>query len=49
MYDVDGPRMTVWFYEALLENEVVELDDIPYALDVAVQKLRQDGVLDCPP
>jgi hypothetical protein len=43
MFDTDGPRMAQWFYEALLENETVDLDDIPYALDTAVQKLRTDG------
>jgi hypothetical protein len=45
MDDVDGPRMAQWFYEALLEKETIELDDIPYALDSAVQKLRQNGAL----
>jgi hypothetical protein len=43
MYDADGPKMAEWFYEALLENDTIELDHIPYALDVAVQKLRQSG------
>lgn len=44
MYDTDGPKMAKWFYEALLENEAICLDDIPYALDTAVTKLRQEGV-----
>jgi hypothetical protein len=43
MNDADGPKMAQWFYEALLENETIELDDIPYALDAAVQKLRESG------
>jgi hypothetical protein len=43
MNDADGPKMAQWFYEALLENETIELDDIPYALDTAVQKLRKSG------
>jgi hypothetical protein len=43
MHDQDGPRIAKWFYEALLENETIDLDDIPYALDDAVQKLRQAG------
>ena len=43
MYDADGPRMAQWFYEALLENDTIQLDDIPYALDTAVRKLRDDG------
>jgi hypothetical protein len=45
MYDADGPKMAQWFYEGLLEKETIELDDIPYALDSAVQKLRQSGAL----
>jgi hypothetical protein len=44
MNDADGPKMAQWFYEALLENETIQLDDIPYALDAAVQKLRGEGV-----
>ena len=43
MNDADGPRMAQWFYEALLEKEKIELNDIPYALDTAVQKLRRTG------
>jgi hypothetical protein len=43
MYDQDGPKMAEWFYEALFEKETVQLDDIPYALDKAVQKLRAAG------
>jgi hypothetical protein len=43
MHDMDGPKVAQWFYEALLENETIELDDIPYALDEAVQKLRDTG------
>jgi hypothetical protein len=43
MYDMDGPKMAQWFYETLLENEKIELDDIPYALDAAVKRLRDSG------
>ena len=43
MYDDDGPRMAQWFYEALLEKETIDLNDIPYALDAAVQKLQATG------
>jgi hypothetical protein len=43
MNDADGPRMAQWFYEALLEKEAIEFDDIPYALDSAVGHLRQSG------
>jgi hypothetical protein len=43
MNDTDGLRMAEWFYEVLLENESIKLDDIPYALDLAIQKLRKRG------
>jgi hypothetical protein len=43
MHDHDGPRVAQCFYEALFKKEVIELDDIPYALDEAIQKLREDG------
>lgn len=41
MNDKDGPKMTEWFYNELVKNEVVSLDDIPYALDAAVRGLRK--------
>ena len=44
MYDKDSPMVAQWFYEALLEKEMIDLGDIPYALDAAVQKLRETGV-----
>ena len=40
MNDIDGPFIAGHFYEALLKDEVIQLDAIPYALDYAVQKLR---------
>ena len=43
MHDNDGPMMAQWFYEALLNKGMIELDDIPYALDTAVRKLRDTG------
>jgi hypothetical protein len=43
MSDYDGPRVAQWFYEYLLEEEMLKLDDIPYALDDAVRKLREEG------
>jgi hypothetical protein len=43
MYDQDGPQIARWVYESLLSQEKISLDDIPYALDEAVQKLRQNG------
>jgi CHAT domain-containing protein len=44
MSDEDGPRLARRFYEVLFEREQIDLDDIPYALDAAVQTLRSDGV-----
>lgn len=44
MHDVDGPLITEWFYKALLERDVITLDDIPYALDEAVTRLRESNV-----
>jgi hypothetical protein len=44
MGDMDGPRMACWFYEALLRADNLDLNDIPYALDEAVSKLRDSGV-----
>ena len=43
MYDDDGPLVAQWFYEALLDNEIIDLNDIPYAFDTAMQKLRKSG------
>jgi hypothetical protein len=42
--DVDGPKVAKWFYEELFANEVINADCVAYALDVAVGKLRQEGV-----
>jgi hypothetical protein len=44
MSDVDGPKVAQWFYESLLKNEQIQLDDIAYALDEAVDRLRAGGV-----
>jgi hypothetical protein len=44
MSDKDGPLVAQWVYEALLNKEIFELDDIPYVLDDAVQKLKAHGV-----
>jgi hypothetical protein len=41
MSDVDGPDMAEWFYEELLTNEAIDADAVAYALDAAVQKLRE--------
>jgi hypothetical protein len=42
--DIDGPKVSKWFYEELLAKEVVNADSVAYALDSAVGKLRASGV-----
>jgi hypothetical protein len=44
MSDEDGPRLARRFYEVLFEREQIDLDDIPYAIDAAVQSLRSAGI-----
>jgi hypothetical protein len=44
MHDEDGPNVTRWFYEALFARDTLDLDDIAYALDLAIAKLREKGV-----
>jgi hypothetical protein len=44
MSDQDGPNVARWFYEALFEHVQLDLDDVAYALDDAVCKLRHSGV-----
>jgi hypothetical protein len=44
MGDEDGPEVAKTVYEALFEQETVELNMVPRALDAAVRKLRAQGV-----
>ena len=46
MDDVDGPAVAQIVYEELFsaEAEVLDADVIPYALDLAVRKLRAKGL-----
>jgi hypothetical protein len=46
MRDVDGPLVVATIYEQVFggQSEFLDPDDIAYALDSAVQKLRRDGV-----
>jgi hypothetical protein len=44
MCDADGPKVARHFYESLLGRDEVNLDDIAYALDEAVQVLRRSNV-----
>jgi hypothetical protein len=41
--DDDGRKVATWFYEELFSNEIIDADCVPYALDVAVGKLRASG------
>jgi hypothetical protein len=43
MKDSDGPVIAKHFYEKLFENEVIDADSIPYALDDAVTALRKSN------
>jgi hypothetical protein len=45
MKDVDGPRIATWFYEDVFKGnhfEDINPDDIAYALDAAVCRLRRE-------
>jgi hypothetical protein len=43
MSDEDGPTLAKTFYQQLLKNDRLDLDDIAYALDEAICQLRDDG------
>jgi hypothetical protein len=44
MTDADGPVIADSFYEALFKAEIFDLNLVPYALDDAVQHLREKKV-----
>jgi hypothetical protein len=44
MNDIDGPTVAKSFYEELMKKDTIEFDDIPFALDLAIQTLRHTGV-----
>jgi hypothetical protein len=44
MCDEDGPKVARHFYSSLFNGEQVSLDVIAYALDDAVQALRNSNV-----
>jgi hypothetical protein len=44
MCDEDGPQVARQFYNSLFEKDQVDLDDIAYAFDEAVQALRRTNV-----
>jgi hypothetical protein len=43
MKDSDGPFVAKHFYEKLFESETIDTDSISYALDHAVNTLRESG------
>jgi hypothetical protein len=43
MNDSNGLVIAKLFYEKLFENETIDADSIPYALDNAVSSLRKSG------
>jgi hypothetical protein len=45
MRDPDGPVVARLFYEKLFENETVDANSIAYALDHAVNMLRESPTL----
>jgi hypothetical protein len=44
MTDADGPMVADSFYEALFKENMFDLNAVPYALDDAVQRLREQKV-----
>jgi hypothetical protein len=43
MNDADGPQVAQLFYKKLFENDHIDADAIPYALDDAIMELRRSG------
>jgi hypothetical protein len=43
MNDEDGPAIASSVYQSLLAKDQLDLDDVPYALDDAIQELRRSG------
>jgi hypothetical protein len=41
MTDADGPAVADLVYEVLFKEDVFDLNIVPYALDNAVQRLRE--------
>jgi hypothetical protein len=46
MGDIDGPRFANRFYKELFSgfDQLLDVQSIPYAVDAAVQELRQMGL-----
>ncbi|THH00813.1 hypothetical protein EW026_g1753 [Hermanssonia centrifuga] len=45
MGDQDGPEVAAGIYKELFKGETMDPDDVPYALDEAVQKLRARKIM----
>jgi hypothetical protein len=43
MGDADGPFIARRFYKKLFERDVIDIDQVPYALDDAICALRESG------
>jgi hypothetical protein len=43
MGDIDGPAVASQVFEQILKKDVLDLDDVPYAVDRAVALLRERG------
>jgi hypothetical protein len=46
MHDQDGPEIARSIYSELFDGKstLLSMDDVPYALDTAVRKLRERGL-----
>jgi hypothetical protein len=44
MSDVDGPVIAEAVYKDIFSHNVIDTDVIAYALDAAIERLRQRGV-----
>jgi hypothetical protein len=44
MNDIDGPFMAERIYRRIFRDGILDLSAVPYALDDAVQALRNSGV-----
>jgi hypothetical protein len=44
MDDMDGPFMAKRIYARIFKNGILNLDEVPFAVDDAVRQLRESGV-----
>lgn len=44
MEDADGPNVAHTVYSTLVQEDEIDYDDILYALDIAIQRVRTEGV-----